>query len=70
MNPVLDFLKSTGNVYAFKTLKKRFKLKNNVLARYLNHSYIKKAKPNEVGSGKYTLNIWKYDESPRVSNRN
>lgn len=64
MNPVLDLLKTTGNVYAFRTLKKKFKLKNNMLARYLNHAHIKKAKPREVGSGKYLLNIWKYDESP------
>jgi len=63
MNKVVDFLKSTGKVYAFKTLKKRFKLKNNMLARYLNNPCIRKASPDEVGSGKYTLNIWKYDKS-------
>lgn len=67
MNPILDFLKTNRNVYAFKTLKKRFKLKNNALARYLNHAHIKRALPSEVGSGKHTLNIWKYDSSPRVS---
>ena len=67
MNPILDFLITNRNVYAFKTLKKRFKLKNNALARYLNHAHIKRALPSEVGSVKYTLNIWKYDSSPRVS---
>tara|TARA_B100000214_G_scaffold271852_1_gene202146 strand:- start:1942 stop:2160 length:219 start_codon:yes stop_codon:yes gene_type:complete len=67
MNEVVIFLKETGNVYGFKTLKKKFKLKNNALARYLNHPYVQKALPVEVGSGKSSLNIWKYSEEPRNS---
>lgn len=61
MNPVVTFLKETEEVYSFRTLKKKFKLKKNVLARYLNNDFVVKVKPIEVGSGKHTLNIWKYE---------
>lgn len=67
MNQVLVFLESTGGIYSFRTLRKRFKLKGNKLARLLNRPNITKAKPVEVGCGKYTMNIWKYTSEERHS---
>jgi hypothetical protein len=61
MNSVLKFLKETGCVHSFRNLKKRFKLKTYVLAKLLNHPQIVKGHPSEVGCGKHTMNLWKFD---------
>jgi len=59
MNEVVDFLKEKNEIYSFRTLKKKFNLKKNVLARKLNNSEVVKALPKEVGCGKHTMNLWK-----------
>lgn len=62
INELEDFLKKSPNtVYSIKTLSRRLNMrKKQVYYLYKTSDHIIKAKPFDVGSNKYSFNIFKY----------
>ena len=68
-NPVRDFLiNKKGCIYSIKTIAKKLHLRKRQVYFYLTNSkFILKRLPIEVGSGKYKLNIFSFNEDSDLS---
>ncbi len=68
-NPVRDFLlDKKGAIYSIKTIAKKLHLRKRQVYFYLTNSkFILKRLPVEVGSGKYKLNIFSFNEDSNLS---
>ena len=66
MNTVYEFFKSHPNVaYSVTTLAKRLNIKRGQINRFLasdENTHIKRVKPEYVGSGKKSINVFMYNE--------
>ena len=64
MNPVEEFLSNNKNViYSCKTMSKRLNMRGmDVIYYALSSSNLKRVPPIEVGCGKHSLLLFKYED--------
>ena len=64
MNPVEEFLSNNKNVtYSCKTMSKRLDMREKDVIYYaLSSSTLKRVRPIEVGCGKHSMLIFKYED--------
>ena len=64
MNPVEEFLSNNKNVtYSCKTMSKRLNMRGKDIIYYaLSSSNLKRVPPIEVGCGKHSMLIFKYED--------